>query len=468
MSSTPSHIAVNWSLGALKENKNLAAIRFPLGWDSKIGPVFSWYGQLACTKFVSIQYRKQREFPFYHEFLCAKLTNGELCRFERFGDPDARADAITEEGSVAHDSAEILSPNQLAVLDKTSDILEEFAFLHEQDIMDVLEICYNIQQDRQTRAYTLQRYNCYFFCWCTLLLLTRKASHWEIVISETTWDQTIRQLESDLSKAAPADEDSLVFLLCRWLEPNTSRPERYVVRTICDELSKIGTSTLKTLCQQLKFTLWECDWQRVVREEICNIRMVAEWPERQTPICNIANMIEKTGVRWKIDHQSTGSEHEREHRLKLRWMKKIVGRFKDRSGPRDEETVQVQLKALLTGGGRGSARDVINIIEAEGCQTKWDKLWRQFVEDLLHKYLAPLVIQSVLSRGHLLRVSYPLDSNGGAKKEEIGTSQLQQIIQARIASHAFQVEQMRLGSDSQIQLDVKETINGILCLMATR
>lgn len=44
----------------------------------------------------------------------------------------------------------------------------------------------------------------------------------------------------------------------------------------------------------------------------------------------------------------------------------------------------------------------------------------------------------------------------------MSAKQLQRIIHARIAGHASRVERMGLGSDSKIQSDVKEAIEGVL------
>ncbi|KAF8597161.1 hypothetical protein BDV93DRAFT_562620 [Ceratobasidium sp. AG-I] len=328
MSSTPSRIASNWSLGVLMGSNSLAAIRFPLGWNSKVGPVFVWYEQLSCTKFVSIQHRKEHEAPFHHEFLCAKLNDGNLCRFERFGDPDARTDALTEQGSAAHNLAEILPANQLATFDTTSDLLEEIRFPQEIDIMDVLEICYNIQQDKQTRTYTLQRYNCYFFCWCVLLLLTRKLALWEKTLLGI-WDRTIQQLESDLFKAAPTDQDSLVFLLCRWLAPNTSRPEGFVIRALCDELSRSRASTLKRLCAQLELTLWEYDWQGAIQGELSNAEKIAGWAERQAPISAVPNLMQDSA---ESHYEGTGIQSSASRKSRFGWMRKAMDMVKNMSG----------------------------------------------------------------------------------------------------------------------------------------
>ncbi|KAF8606236.1 hypothetical protein BDV93DRAFT_553991 [Ceratobasidium sp. AG-I] len=174
-SSIWSHGSSNWSLDASIEKKTQSPISFEQDWDSKADEIFAWYNQLPCTKFATIQYRKEYKSPFYHEFLCAKLTDGDLCRLERFGDPRARTDALTKHGSMAHDFAEVYPGDYLETLDEGSKVLLEVTFLQEVDLMDVLKICYSIQQDSRTRSYTLPRYNCYFFCWCVLTILTREA-----------------------------------------------------------------------------------------------------------------------------------------------------------------------------------------------------------------------------------------------------------------------------------------------------
>lgn len=183
MSSTPSRTMSTWSraptnrsLEASKEKQNRSPIVFSQDWDSKVDPIFGWYQQLSCATFATIQYRREYKAPFHHEFLCAKLSDGNLCRLERFGDPDARADAVTKTGSIAQDLANIYPGDYLAIFDQGSEVLLEVTFQQEVDLIHVLEICYNIQKDDRARTYTLQRYNCYFFCWCVLTVLTRECT----------------------------------------------------------------------------------------------------------------------------------------------------------------------------------------------------------------------------------------------------------------------------------------------------
>ncbi|KAF8606217.1 hypothetical protein BDV93DRAFT_521060 [Ceratobasidium sp. AG-I] len=464
MSSAPSRIAVNWSLGALKENRNLAAIRFPLGWDSRAGPVFAWYEHLSCTKFTSVQHRKEREFPFYHEFLCVKLTNGNLCRFERFGDPDARTEALTEQGSLAHDLAEILPTEHLAVLDEISDVLEEVSFPCELDLMDVLEICYNIQRDKQTRTYTLQRYNCYFFCWCVLLLLVRKVTPWENGLSFSPWHQVVRQLESDLFKAAATDQDSLVFLLCGWLAPNTHRLKHDVIESLCNEYYGSHASILGNLRRRVGLHLWGANLQEVCCEQSCSdIAIAAAEPQ-----------VEMRELRaWVAKIRSS-----RGFKPGLRVPKSVLSLKSGLSRAFTKTTEKEALKAadsdakvralqkcieeLVTGDGDmpvENVRDLAQVIAlSDGGLDDWGVVWSQAMKHFLGRYLAPLVLSSILS--HTPRLSRPSPEKSGMD-EHIQVSQFQQDIRARIAAHASRVERMGLGFASNIRSDVEGTVERV-------
>lgn len=86
---------------------------------------------------------------------------------------------MTKSGSVAQDLADIYPADYLDALNRESEVLLEVNFQEEVDLMHVLEICYNIQKDDRARTYTLQRYNCYFFCWCVLTVLTRECMYHE-------------------------------------------------------------------------------------------------------------------------------------------------------------------------------------------------------------------------------------------------------------------------------------------------
>jgi hypothetical protein len=306
MSSASSRHRANKLLASSKGGKGLEPIRFPLGWDSKIGGIFSWYDQQTCTRFASIQHRKDRQFPFYHEFLCVKLTNGEICQFEWVGDPNARTDALTQEGSLAHDYVETHPHDQLVKLDNTSDIIKEITFPSALDLLDVLEICYHIQEDTETRSYTLQRFNCYFFSWCILLVLTQIFSPRLEGISRQQWSLITRDFENRFSNASNSDKesptghDSSVFLCCEMLDHCAISPSQKVIAILCDALSNIGLADLN---KQIRGKFW-ASW---TTEDICTVldadmATVAGSIFDQSPAHNTRELLRMQGRRPQPNH----------------------------------------------------------------------------------------------------------------------------------------------------------------------
>ncbi|CAE6472714.1 unnamed protein product [Rhizoctonia solani] len=160
-----------WSLG--NGGKGRTLIKFPLPLDD------GWYKEQPCTTFRSFQHRKERS-GFKHEFIVLQLLDGSVCRIERMGDPDARFDALSPRGSVAHDMAQCFRPDELdqACLG-SSDIVAEVELPCDFDLMDVLKICRAIHEGEKTRNYTLQVFNCYFFSLAIQVCLTRLVAHWE-------------------------------------------------------------------------------------------------------------------------------------------------------------------------------------------------------------------------------------------------------------------------------------------------
>ncbi|KAG8751759.1 hypothetical protein FRC11_009038, partial [Ceratobasidium sp. 423] len=198
MSFVSSHPAINGSLAWSKGNKELTRIEFPYGWNSRVGGIFDWYSRQPCKQITSVQHRKSRAAPFYHEFLVFQLADGNFCRFERVGDPDARLDALDRQGSLAHDLAEAFPLSQIEAVDKSSDLISELTFPPRMELMDMLAVCYSIQQLDKTRSYTLQRYNCYFFCWAQLIVLTRRLSLWNEAPIER-WPEIVGNLINHIS-----------------------------------------------------------------------------------------------------------------------------------------------------------------------------------------------------------------------------------------------------------------------------
>ncbi|CAE6428498.1 unnamed protein product [Rhizoctonia solani] len=160
-----------WVMGS--GGKGRIIIKFPFTLES------GWYREQACTKFRVFQHRKERK-GLQHEFVVLVLLDGSMCRVERMGDPNARFDALSPLGTIAHDTAQSFRPSDIgqACLD-SSDLVAEVVLPCDFDIMDVLKICRAIHEGEKTRNYTLQIYNCWFFSLAIQVCLTRFVAHWE-------------------------------------------------------------------------------------------------------------------------------------------------------------------------------------------------------------------------------------------------------------------------------------------------
>ncbi|CAE7222615.1 unnamed protein product [Rhizoctonia solani] len=160
-----------WAMGNRGTGRLIIEFPFPLD--------HGWYTEQPCTKFETFEHRKERT-GLRHEFIVLKLLDGSVCRIERTGDPNARFDALSHQGSIAYDMAQCFRPkdiDQACLL--TSDIVTEVTLPHEFDIMDVLKICRAIHEGAKTRNYTLQVFNCYFFSLTIQACLTRHITYWD-------------------------------------------------------------------------------------------------------------------------------------------------------------------------------------------------------------------------------------------------------------------------------------------------
>lgn len=163
-----------------------------------------WYHEQPCTEFESLEHRKEPK-GFRHEFIVLKLVDGSICRIERTGDPDARFDALSSQGSVAYDIAQCFRPKDLAgaSLD-TSEVIAEIHMPRRLDISDVLTICRAIQEGEKTRNYTLQEFNCYFFSLAIQCCVTRLVAEWELMIPRESWLAKFRTaIDSLVSSSRP-------------------------------------------------------------------------------------------------------------------------------------------------------------------------------------------------------------------------------------------------------------------------
>ncbi|KAJ1302296.1 hypothetical protein OPQ81_001113 [Rhizoctonia solani] len=178
-------------------------INFKDGWRK--GPMEEWYQlqkKLSST-FKSLEYRKERESPFFHEFILVDLGNDTVCRFDRRGDVNNRANVIIGEPIPSEDTAHVIakSPTEQAYTEiyGGSDLLLRMQFPKGQDLLTILAICYGIHKNKNTQSYSLTRYNCYFFSWMIITATARCTVDWAILAHESSmWESLVAAVMNGL------------------------------------------------------------------------------------------------------------------------------------------------------------------------------------------------------------------------------------------------------------------------------
>ncbi|CAE6424243.1 unnamed protein product [Rhizoctonia solani] len=179
--SRPLASSVNISLHKFSADRIQLPIILDFDSDKGREDIKNWYRRQPTTRFTYIEYRKDRDGPFRHEFVAAYLNNATICRFDRRAREGMRGHALKDEGTISEDSAHIITSvdTQSRTHLENSDVLLKVELPEGQDIKFVLAVCYAIQFHPRAKSYSLLHYNCYFFSWTLVATLARRAYNWE-------------------------------------------------------------------------------------------------------------------------------------------------------------------------------------------------------------------------------------------------------------------------------------------------
>ncbi|KAG8787205.1 hypothetical protein FRC12_015817 [Ceratobasidium sp. 428] len=239
-------------------------MKFHSEWQHPSCPVLGWYSQQcrSSTKFQSIEHRRSLDGPFFHEFLLLMLTDGAVCRVERTGE-GSRADAIRQVGCAAYDLTQWFSKidYELSPIKSSSERIAKVDLGREFDILDVLAVCYSVQNTKACRAYTLQRYNCYFLCLTVLAVLTRRLAGWETKIIANKWDLGLTSMyECWCGLSLHQSKQYSIIAICAYLEPDNPRPAQFIFNMLRAHLESQAEGFSR--CNEaMRQTLWRADWE---------------------------------------------------------------------------------------------------------------------------------------------------------------------------------------------------------------
>ncbi|KAH7333767.1 hypothetical protein B0J17DRAFT_676787 [Rhizoctonia solani] len=219
------------------------AMRFHDEWLHPDCPVNAWYKQQtqSSTGFASIQHWRTKGTPLFHEYLLILLDNGAICRVERMGEGSHRS-AIKRIGCTAHDIIQWFSGLDCqadAISKEPADLVWQIDFPRNFDLLDVLAICFSIQQTPRCRPYTLQRFNCYFLCLTILTVLARRVGEWEgVVDTDVTWLAIINDLIGYLGHMPCESAEEYIGLgICSLLDPDHRNPRGFILDALHSQLS---------------------------------------------------------------------------------------------------------------------------------------------------------------------------------------------------------------------------------------
>ncbi|KAF8595741.1 hypothetical protein BDV93DRAFT_611257 [Ceratobasidium sp. AG-I] len=268
LSASTLNTSLAWSLGSGGQGRFV--IKFPSD--------LSWYRELPCTRFRTLQHRKERS-GLRHEFVVLQLQDGSICRLERMGDPFDRVEALSAQGTTAHDIAQCFRQDQMpeACLD-SSDVITEITLPESLDLLDVLRICRAIQEGDKTCKYTLLGSNCYFFCLAIQACLTRLVDNFEICYPPDHWISVLNRSLSELaSTLSSTDHPKALLLRLDSMFPGSAS---LVDRVVAEIKPKINASLLQARINQILETeLWYSNLEssvslaieKLVQEAIVNV-----------------------------------------------------------------------------------------------------------------------------------------------------------------------------------------------------
>ncbi|KAG8743094.1 hypothetical protein FRC10_000394 [Ceratobasidium sp. 414] len=115
-----------------------------------------------------------------HRFVVAYMQDGSICRFDRRPRtpqsvfiPVGPQRPGEEPSCRAADEACVVNRAELLEIELSTHWEIRLNLPVEADILLILSACFAIAQDRMARNYALREYNCYFFSWTIVMLVTR-------------------------------------------------------------------------------------------------------------------------------------------------------------------------------------------------------------------------------------------------------------------------------------------------------
>ncbi|KAG8752910.1 hypothetical protein FRC12_011748 [Ceratobasidium sp. 428] len=175
--------SISGSIGAtVNSTTKTFALTFEHGWG--VGCLFDWYrgfpSNPKARSIQTIQIRKDVSGPVPHRFIVLRMCDDQAHRVDRRPDrPNANTvDLLTNQAVACKD--ELMANISLASVDSSTECEVELTLDGQVDVMSIISTCYAISGNSSTRDYQFLRYNCFFFSWTILMVVSRQYLPYEV------------------------------------------------------------------------------------------------------------------------------------------------------------------------------------------------------------------------------------------------------------------------------------------------
>ncbi|KAG8700499.1 hypothetical protein FRC08_004662 [Ceratobasidium sp. 394] len=159
-------------------NKKRCAMEFGTEWG--VGKIFDWYRKNLTSRTINKLEIRITTDAIPHRFIVAYMQDGSICRFDRRPQtpqsafiPIGPQGADEEPSCRAADEACLVTKADLTEIELSTNWEIRLDLPAEADVLLIISACFAIAQDKKARNYTLREYNCYFFSWTVVMLMTR-------------------------------------------------------------------------------------------------------------------------------------------------------------------------------------------------------------------------------------------------------------------------------------------------------
>ncbi|KAG8727954.1 hypothetical protein FRC11_012127, partial [Ceratobasidium sp. 423] len=169
-------------------------------------------------------------------------------------------------------------PNVFALAEEKSpensdlDIRIEFPQLQKVDLLDVLVICYSVEQSSRASGYIYQKddYDGVFFCLTVLAILARRLVKWAETVFKPAWPTLVHNMLDRLrvTQCKDAYEDAGLGI-CDSLDPEDPSPRDFILGPLRRNLrTRALNSWLYAASRTLWFTELEQETERAIEQYV--------------------------------------------------------------------------------------------------------------------------------------------------------------------------------------------------------